>query len=68
MIEKTINTDIIKDYMLKNNLSISFFCKKCKISYATYKKIMNNQINFRIIALFRISKVLNVYICNLFLK
>lgn len=61
-----IKYELIEKFMQKNNLSNTAFCKLCKISPATFKKIKNNQINYRINALFKIAKTLNVNISQMF--
>ena len=63
--DNLINTELIKSYMKENNLSKAKFCKICKISPSTFNKIMNNG-NFKLIALFKIARVLNVYVHQLF--
>ena len=60
-----VNTEIIESYIKENNLSMNKFCKLCKISPSTYKRIKNNR-NFKLNALFKIAKILNVHICRMF--
>lgn len=61
-----IKTSLITNYMKKNKMTKTVFCKKCNISYNTLKKILKNQTNFRIVALFKVAKVLKTNICDLF--
>ena len=61
-----IKTEMIEAYMQENNLSKTKFCKMCKISPSTLNKIMSNDGNFGIIALFKIARVLGVHIHQLF--
>ena len=61
-----IKTEIFENYMKKNNLSKTAFCKLCKISPSVLKKIMNNQNNFYIIALFRIARVIKMEVYQMF--
>ncbi len=42
------------------------FCKICKISRETFKKIKNSDSRFCIKALFKIARVLDIEICELF--
>lgn len=63
-----VKTELILNYMKENNLSKTAFCKKCKISTVTLKKILNNQENYRLFALFKIARVLNMRIHELFKK
>lgn len=61
-----INTDLIINYLFLNKLTKSEFCKMCKISYGTLEKVMSKNQNFNISALFKIAKVLNVKIHEIF--
>ena len=63
-----VNTKLIEKYIEENNLSKRKFCQICKINPSTLKKIMTNDGNLRITALFKITRVLNVYIHELFEK
>ena len=61
-----INIEIIEKYMLKNRISKTKFCKMCKISPSTLNKIMTGYDNFRIIALFKIAKVIKIQVYQMF--
>ena len=61
-----IKTEIFENYMKEHNLSKNAFCKLCKISPSVLKKIMNNQNNFYIIALFRIARVIKMEVYQMF--
>ncbi len=61
-----INISIIQNYMLKNKLTKTKFCKLCGISVAIFNKIIRNDLNFGIKSLFKIAKVLNIEIYELF--
>lgn len=61
-----IKVEIIKNYMINNNLSKKSVCKLCKISYETLQKILHNQYNFRVNAIFKVAKFLNVEVTELF--
>ena len=61
-----IKTEILEDYIEKHNLSKTKFCKLCKISPSVLKKIMCNQDNFYIIALFRIARVIGIEVYQMF--
>lgn len=63
-----IKTELIINYLNKEKLSKTAFCKKCKISYSTLNKILNNEENYNLIALFKIAKILNIRICEIFNK
>lgn len=66
--KNTIKTELIKNFIKENNLSKSKFCKMCKISQSTLNKIMTNSENFRIIALFKIARVLKIQVYQMFNK
>ena len=61
-----IKTELIDEFMRKNGVSKSRFCKMCKISLGTYRKIERGDLDFRITALFKIAKVLGIEVCELF--
>ncbi len=64
--KNTIKTELIENFIKDNSLSKSKFCKLCKISQSTLNKIMTNSENFRIIALFKIAKVLKIQVFEMF--
>lgn len=61
-----IKTELIENFIKDNNLSKSKFCKMCKISQSTLNKIITNNENFRIIALFKIARVLKIQVFEMF--
>ena len=64
--KNTIKTEIIEKFMIENKLSKAKFCKMCKISPNTLNKIITNDDNFGIIALFKIARVLKIQVFQLF--
>ena len=64
--KNTIKTEIIENFMLENKISKTKFCKMCKISPSTLNKIMTNDDNFGIIALFKIARVIKVQVYQMF--
>ena len=64
--KNTIKTVLIENFIKDNNLSKSKFCKMCKISQSTLNKIMTNSENFKIIALFKIARVLKIQVYQMF--
>ena len=64
--KNTIKTKLIENFIKENNLSKSKFCKMCKISQSTLNKIITNNENFRIIALFKIARVLKIQVFEMF--
>ena len=66
MTKRVIKTELIEEYINKNHLSKTAFCKKCKIAPSTLKAILSQSTNVGIVALFKIVRVLNIEICELF--
>ena len=64
---KIIKTEDIASFMKENKLSKKQFCLNCKISANVLNKILNNQTNFYIKALFRIAREMKVKVCSLFI-
>ena len=64
--KNTIKTELIETFIKDNNLSKSKFCKMCKISQSTLNKIITNSENFKIIALFKIARVLKIQVFEMF--
>ena len=54
-------------YIRDNDLTKTKFCKLSKISVKTFNKILNQQANFRSIAIFRIAKTMKIPVHLLFL-
>lgn len=63
-----IDTAKIVKFMEQNKLSKTAFCKKCKIGYATLVKILNNDDKISLVPLFKVSRVLKIRLCDLFIK
>ena len=61
-----IKIEKIKNFILENKISKTKFCKMCNISTSTLNKILTNDDNFGIIALFKIAKVMKVQIFQMF--
>lgn len=61
-----IKTELIEKYIKDNNLSMTAFCKKCKIGLSVYKKIMSGSLKIRINSIVKIVKVLNIEIKDIF--
>ena len=66
MRKERIKTEMFEDYIKKNTLSRTSFCKLCGISYSTYIKILNQDFDFGISALFKIGKVISAEIYEMF--
>jgi len=63
--KKYIKTEIIEKFISEKGISKTKFCKLCKISPSTFKKIMSNETNFSIISLFRVARFINKNICEI---
>lgn len=61
-----ININLIKDYIKDNNLTNPEFCKLCKISALTFERIMKDDLEVDLTAIFRISRILDVRLCEMF--
>jgi predicted transcriptional regulator len=59
--------EIIDNYLKDNKISKTRFCKLCSISPYTLKKILNNE-NYEISALFKIAKVIEIQVYQMFCK
>ena len=64
--KNTIKTEIIENFMSENKIRKTKFCKICKISPSTLKKIIANDDSFEIIALFKIAKVIKIQVYKMF--
>ena len=66
--EAKINTKLIDDYIKDNNLSKKEFCKLCGISQQILRKILRNQQNFYMTALFKVARTFKLHIHELFIR
>ncbi|MFI3167912.1 MAG: hypothetical protein R3Y32_07360 [Bacillota bacterium] len=62
----TINIQIIEDFLQTNNLSKTQFCKRCKISPQTLKKVMSQNLDFGMLALFKIAHTIGINMHEMF--
>ncbi|MBR2614855.1 MAG: helix-turn-helix transcriptional regulator [Clostridia bacterium] len=60
-----LNTKPILNYLEKNNLSKTDFCKKCNISLQTLNNILTGK-NFKFKTLFKIARQIDCYIKDFF--
>ena len=60
-----IKCEAIEKFMKDKKLCKTKFCKLCRVQYRTFKKIMSNDLHFRVKALFRIAKFMNVEVVDL---
>jgi len=64
--ENLIKTELIEDFLKEKEWSKTKFCRQCKISYKTFQKIMSNDYNFDVRALFRVCKIIGVEVYKIF--
>ena len=64
--QKVIKINLIEKFIKKNKLTKKEFCNICKISEGTLNKILKNNSNFKITAVFKVARVLKIRICELF--
>lgn len=62
----TINAEMILYFIREKGLTKSSFCKLCNIGVKTLNKILANKDNFRVIALFKIARVMKKEVYQLF--
>ena len=57
--------ELILDFIKGKGWTARKFCKECKITINTFLKILNQQLDFKLIALFKIAQMMNLEIFNL---
>lgn len=63
-----INGKIISDYLQKNNIPKTAFCKRCGISAPTLYRIINGKSSCKLLTLFKIARNMNCTITDLHKK
>ena len=61
-----VKKDTLINFMKENNLTKKEFCKRCGFCCATLNTILYEKGNFRLNHLFKIAKVMNIHIKDLF--
>ena len=64
---RRIDTEKIEYYISANGYSKTAFAKKCKISYTVLAKILNDNDNFSIVAIFKVAREMKLQMKDLFL-
>lgn len=65
--DNLVNTKIIENYLIENNISKIKFCKICKTSVKTLDKVFNGE-DYNLRVLFKIAVALDIKMCELFNK
>ena len=61
-----VNTNTIYLYIHEHGITKTKFCEMCKISLSTLNKVLNGEVNVRVDILFKIAKVLQIEIHEMF--
>ena len=64
--DNQIKIEIIRDYLFFNKMTKKEFCNKCGIGISVLNKILARKCNFRVSAVFKIARFLNMQIYQLF--
>ena len=60
-----LNINLIFEFLNKNRLTKTEFCRQCKISPSTFYRIIKGK-DFRLDALFKIAKIMNLKLHQFF--
>ena len=66
--QSVINIQLIQEYIEKNSISKTEFCRRCKISYRVFQNIMSGQTKLRLISVFQIANLLKVSLDSLIIR
>ena len=58
--EKIIDDTKIFNFIQENNLTHKEFCKRCRVPLTVLDKIKNNDLNYNIVYLLRIARVMDI--------
>ncbi len=64
--ENIFNVDLIEDYRIRNRLSKTEFCKNCKISCQTYKKILRGSMDINTMSIVKIAYYTKIELYKIF--
>ena len=62
---KYFKTELIEQFRECMGWSVRTFCKECQISMLTYIKILNQQLDFKSSALYKIARLMNLKITDI---
>ncbi len=65
---ESVNTELIKTYLAKNNITRNQFAKLCHMSILTLNRILDGKPNYKLESLLKISETMNVETKTLFTK
>ena len=65
---KYVNSEIIKAFIEKNNLSKTQFCQRCHISVQTLNKVLRKEGDCFIGTIFKIVKAMEIKISQIIIK
>ena len=63
---KTIKKELFYDYMKKNRLNKTKFCKFCEISLPTFDKIMENKVYYNENSLYKMAHAMDIKVEDMF--
>jgi len=63
--EYRINTEALELFMKEHNLSTTKFAKLCGISISAMRKILDNNLDVDMVAIFKLSKYIGIHIAQL---
>ena len=63
-----IKIELIENYIHTHNLTKKIFCVQCKIRIEELEKILTNNLDINILSLFKVAKILNIQLYELFNK
>lgn len=66
-LQNVVNTQMIEDYITEKRLTKASFCRLCKIGTQTLDRMLSGK-NFKINALFKVARALNVQVHKLLSK
>lgn len=64
--KNTFKIELIKNYIKENNLTVNKFCKICNVKKHVYYKILHNKLNFDANNIFRIARILEIQVHEIF--
>lgn len=66
--KKIFKIEIIENYLKANQMTEKEFCRLCNIPLSTLQKLFAHNFDFDLVDIFKVSRVLNLHIKDLFIK